>query len=110
MPRKGIPWTPEADDALRGAVIAGTTLSALSKLLGRSESSIKSRAYILRVSLRPISPRERSQALPHATLAELGCNRPETDRRSESAKLEAEESGAAVGATNDDPVPAATAG
>jgi hypothetical protein len=69
MPRKGIPWTPEADDALRKAVIAGASCSALSDALGRSESSIKSRAYILRLSLRPISQTERLQALPHSILA-----------------------------------------
>lgn len=69
MPHKGTAWTLEADNALRNAVIAGASLPALSKVLGRSESSIKSRAYILRLSLRPISPSERLQALPHSVLA-----------------------------------------
>jgi len=66
MRRKGPPWTPEEDDALRKAVIAGATLPALSNALGRSESAIRSRAYILRLSLRPMSPSDRLQPLQHS--------------------------------------------
>jgi hypothetical protein len=53
MPRRGKPWTTEADDALRTAVEAGYSLSVMSTALGRSEPSIKSRAYIVRLSLDP---------------------------------------------------------
>jgi hypothetical protein len=66
MPHKGMPWTLEADNALRNAVIAGASLPTLSKALGRSESAIRSRAYILRLSLRPISQNERLHALPRS--------------------------------------------
>ena len=69
MPHKGMPWTLEADNALRNAVIAGASLPALSKALGRSESSIRSRAYVLRLSLRPIQQREQLVALPLSTFA-----------------------------------------
>jgi hypothetical protein len=69
MPRKGVLWTPEKDDALRNAVFAGALLSAMSEAFGRSESSIKSRAYILRLSLRPIPQSERLMALPRSVLA-----------------------------------------
>jgi hypothetical protein len=67
MPRKGKSWTPEADDTLRTALVAGTSLPDLSSLLGRSESSIRSRAYILRLSLDPkgtrLTPSERLQEM-----------------------------------------------
>ena len=53
MARKGKPWTAEDDHRLRNAAFAGSSLSALSNLLGRSPSSIRSRAYVLRVSLHP---------------------------------------------------------
>jgi hypothetical protein len=46
------PWTPELEEVLREGVIAGTSLSAIAKRLGRSESAIKSRAYTLRLILR----------------------------------------------------------
>ena len=69
MPPNGKPWTPEADDALRKAVIAGASPSVLSDALGRSESSIRSRAYILRLSLKPRSQTIRLHALPHSILA-----------------------------------------
>jgi hypothetical protein len=82
MPRKGTSWTSEADDALRSAVLAGNPLSVLSEKLGRSKSSIKSRAYILRLSLRSNSskpearsstPSERLLALRHSiSLSQLG--------------------------------------
>jgi hypothetical protein len=68
MPHNGPPWTPDEDDALRSAVIAGVSLPALSRALGRSESAIKSRAYILRLSLRPTSA-GRAEALPHSIAA-----------------------------------------
>jgi hypothetical protein len=69
MPHKGKPWTPEADDALRTAVKAGYSLSVMSTALDRSEPSIKSRAYILRLSLDPkhtstrSTPSERLQGM-----------------------------------------------
>ncbi len=52
MARKGTPRTTEADDALHSGVIAGRQLSDLSRILNRTESSIKSR---LRASLKPPS-------------------------------------------------------
>ena len=70
MPRNGKPWTSEADDALRNALVAGTALPALSQILDRTESSIKSRAYVLRLSLKPagepitpLTPSARMRAL-----------------------------------------------
>ena len=56
MPRNGRPWTSDEDDALRKALVAGTALPELSRVLDRTVSSIKSRAYILRLSLKPAEP------------------------------------------------------
>jgi hypothetical protein len=53
------PWTPEMDEVLRKEVIAGTSLFAIAKKLGRKESAVKSRAYTLQLSLRPIGTRRR---------------------------------------------------
>ena len=52
MKRQLAPWASKEDDALRSAIRAGTSLSILSETLGRSASAIKSRAYVLRLSLR----------------------------------------------------------
>ena len=65
----GPPWTLGEDDALRNAVIAGASLPALSKALGRSESALRSRAYVLRLSLRPGSQGQRLLALPQSAIA-----------------------------------------
>ena len=69
MPRSK-PWTAEADDELRTGLVAGASLPALAQVLGRTESSIKSRAYILRLSLKPpaeqippLTPSQRMRAL-----------------------------------------------
>jgi hypothetical protein len=59
MHKNSKPWTPELDEVLRKEVIAGTSLFAIAKKLGRSESAIKSRAYTLRLSLRPLGTRRR---------------------------------------------------
>src|SRR5882724_449471 len=80
----GKPWTPEADDALRNAVIAGASLTAMTEALGRSKSSIKARAYILRISLRPALQLERLQGssdslLPDGT--ELGGGQKPNDNQ-----------------------------
>ena len=85
------PWAPEEDDALRSAISAGTSLSILSETLGRSGSSIKSRAYVLRLSLR-LSPlkrlakistwNKRSSAEPNApSLSKLGLKAMTGNRR-----------------------------
>jgi len=70
MARKGKPWTSEADDALRNALVAGTALPELSRVLDRTASSIKSRVYVLRLSLKPpaepitpLTPSARMRAL-----------------------------------------------
>jgi len=57
----GKPWNTEADESLRTEVGSGASLFAISRKLDRSESAIKSRAYILRLSLR----NNRDETLPN---------------------------------------------
>jgi hypothetical protein len=59
MQNNNTPWTPELDKVLREEVVAGTSLLAIAKKLGRSESAIKARAYTLRLSLRSFGTRRR---------------------------------------------------
>jgi len=54
MPTTGKPWTPEEDERLRTEIFSGASRCVISKKLGRSESAVKARAYILRLSLRPL--------------------------------------------------------
>jgi len=45
------PWTPEEDKELRELVLAGASRPEIAERLGRSESGVKTRAYILRPRL-----------------------------------------------------------
>ena len=62
MHAKSKPWTPEQDEALRKAIIAGASPLAVSQKLGRTEAAIKARAYILGLSLRTIGARRRESS------------------------------------------------
>jgi hypothetical protein len=45
-------WTPEEDEVLRGEALAGRLADEIARKIGRTESAVRSRAYILRVLLR----------------------------------------------------------
>jgi len=46
-------WITEDEDILRQAALAGTSVAEIASVVGRTESAIRARAYILRVLLRP---------------------------------------------------------
>jgi DNA-directed RNA polymerase specialized sigma24 family protein len=46
-----IRWTPEEDQLLRKRVVANVPVSEIAAELGRSISSVKARAHVLRVAL-----------------------------------------------------------
>jgi hypothetical protein len=56
------PWTPEAGERLRLAVIGGKTLAEISGTLGRSVPAVKARAYKLGLGLRVIGTSRRALA------------------------------------------------
>ena len=64
MPTTGKPWTAEEDEILRTEIVSGASRCAISQKLGRSESAVKARAYILRLSLRPSGTKGRSDSQP----------------------------------------------
>jgi hypothetical protein len=47
-------WTPEEDNRLRMFLGAGKTIKFAAAELKRSAAAVKSRAYILRISLKPV--------------------------------------------------------
>ena len=47
-------WTTEEDDILRQAALAGTSVAEIASTVGRTESAVRARAYVLRVLLRPV--------------------------------------------------------
>ncbi len=59
MPNCPSPWTPEADELLRQAVFRGLHARAICKQLGRTEASVRARAYVLGLSMRLVEPRRR---------------------------------------------------
>ena len=52
MRASGKLWTPEDDETLRKEALASRPVAEIAKKLGRSESAVRARAYILRVMLR----------------------------------------------------------
>jgi len=62
MPTTGKPWTAEEDEILRTEIVSGASRCAISQKLGRSESAVKARAYILRLSLRPSGTKNHSRS------------------------------------------------
>jgi hypothetical protein len=46
-----IRWTPEEDQLLRKRVVANVPVSKIAVELGRSISSVKARAHVLRIAL-----------------------------------------------------------
>jgi DNA-directed RNA polymerase specialized sigma24 family protein len=46
-----IRWTPEEDQLLRKRVVANVPVSEIAVELGRSISSVKARAHVLRIAL-----------------------------------------------------------
>jgi DNA-directed RNA polymerase specialized sigma24 family protein len=46
-----IRWTPEEDELLRKLVVANAPISEIAAELGRSISSVKARAHVLRIAL-----------------------------------------------------------
>lgn len=52
-------WTTEEDDILRQAALAGTSVAEIAGAVGRTESAVRARAYVLRVLLRPVGIRRR---------------------------------------------------
>ena len=64
MPTTGKPWTAEEDETLRTEIFSGTSRCAISQKIGRSESAVKARAYILRLSLRPSGTKNQSGSEP----------------------------------------------
>lgn len=63
MPNYQSPWTPEADDLLRQAVFQGLHARTICKQLGRTEASVRARAYVLGLSMRLVEPRRRPAGL-----------------------------------------------
>jgi hypothetical protein len=52
-------WTTEEDDILRQAALAGTSVAEIASTVGRTESAVRARAYVLRVLPRPVGIRRR---------------------------------------------------
>jgi hypothetical protein len=55
LPREN--WTPEEDEILRREAEAGRSAAEIAAEIGRTESAVRTRAYIIRVLLR--RPRSR---------------------------------------------------
>jgi hypothetical protein len=62
MARHEKPWTPEADETLRKAVLAGRSLRTMCQQLGRTEAAVRARAYVLGLSLRLAKTKRRGVA------------------------------------------------
>ena len=45
-------WTPEEDAILRQEALAGQPVSEIARKVARTESAVRTRAYILRILLR----------------------------------------------------------
>jgi hypothetical protein len=50
-------WTDDEDAILRREALAGSTVAEIASAVGRAESAVRVRAYVLRVLLRPVGPR-----------------------------------------------------
>ena len=50
-------WTDDEDAILRREALAGRTVAEIASAVGRTESAVRVRAYVLRVLLRPVGPR-----------------------------------------------------
>ena len=47
-------WTDDEDAILRREALAGSTVAEIASAVGRTESAVRARAYVLRVLLRPV--------------------------------------------------------
>jgi hypothetical protein len=52
MKHRQMLWTHEDDAILRQGAVAGQPVGEIARKVGRSESAIRARAYVLRVALR----------------------------------------------------------
>ncbi len=57
MNLRGERWTPEEDAILRQGALAGQAVAEIARKVGRSESAVRARAYILWILLRQPRPR-----------------------------------------------------
>lgn len=57
MVRNPKPWTEEADDVLRDAVLKGRPLHTICRELERTEPAVRSRIHVLGLSYRIIRPK-----------------------------------------------------
>ena len=56
------PWTPEEDGILAKEALAGSPPTEIASKLGRTESAVRTRAYVLRVLLRSANIKRRGSA------------------------------------------------
>lgn len=54
VPREN--WTPTEDDILRDEARAGRSFAEIATKIGRTESAVRTRAYVIRVLLRRYQP------------------------------------------------------
>jgi hypothetical protein len=59
MPRHPKPWTEEADEVLRKAVLEGQSLSNVCQQLGRTEAAVRARGHTLGLTFRMASGKRR---------------------------------------------------
>jgi hypothetical protein len=55
-------WTAEEDSILRQAALAGGSIAEITSKIGRSESAVRTRAYILWIPLRIVGIKRRISA------------------------------------------------
>ena len=57
------PWTPEEDNRVRTLLGAGQSIAFVAADLKRSESAVKGRAYVLRISLKRVKMKPRAKGM-----------------------------------------------
>jgi hypothetical protein len=55
-------WTAEEDSILRQAALGGSSVAEITSKIGRRESAVRTRAYILRIPLRIVGIKRRVSA------------------------------------------------
>jgi hypothetical protein len=55
-------WTDDDDAVLRREALAGSPVIDIASILERSESAVRTRAYVLRILLRAVGVRRRSSS------------------------------------------------
>jgi DNA-directed RNA polymerase specialized sigma24 family protein len=65
MRHRPMPWTPKEEAILRQEALVGSSIAEIATKMGRYQSAVRARAYILRVVLR--QPKSKLAAGPDRT-------------------------------------------